>query len=88
MNWQRHRVYRVYWVDISHDNDWIEFDDIDRNIETDCKPMVASWTYIKSKKIFGVRWLYFTSSIDKSGRKYFERVMLPEGVIVKAEILK
>ena len=79
---KKHIKYEISWVDISHENSWVPFDDVDKNILNN-KPMVTLGFFIKQTKDFYV----FSSGIDLQSKNYFDQVTYPKGVIISIKEL-
>ena len=73
------KKYEISWVDIVHSNEWVSFDDIDKEIEESSRPIIILGNFIKETNDVYV----FSSGLDESLKQYFDLVIIPKGVVRK-----
>lgn len=70
-------TYKIVWIDIYHDTDWLDFDKVDKSIKENSNTIESVGYFIKETDDFYV----FTSGVDKTDEKYFDIVLYPKGVV-------
>ena len=76
--------YEIQWIDISHSNEWVDFDDINDEITKAEKPIRNIGYFITETPNSYV----FSSGINDSGKQYFDLVVYPKQVIKKIRLIK
>jgi hypothetical protein len=76
-------IYQYYWVDIHHDNEWIEKDEVDKKIDEANRPIANVGYFIKEKDDLFV----FSSGLASDG-DYFDIVVIPRSVIRKVVLIR
>lgn len=80
---KKHNKYAFTWFDIDHDNTWIGFDEIEEELKK--LGTIESIGYLVKQTS---KYLVFTSGIDFVNKNYFDKVVLPKGVIVSIREIK
>ena len=73
------KKYEISWVDIVHTNEWVSFDEVDKEIEDARRPIIILGTFIKETDDVYV----FSSGVDENLEQYFDLVVIPKGVVKK-----
>ena len=84
MKLKSNEKYEITWIDITHDNDWISFDEVDKKILSAEQPMVNVGYFMKETKQSYV----FYTGVDNEGKQYFDIVVFPKGVVIKIKLIK
>lgn len=80
---KNHR-YKVEWLDIMTDNNWLSLDEIHKEVEK-LKSITSHWIYLGKKG----EWYIFSSGASKDKEpQYFDWVAVPKGVIRKTTLIK
>ncbi len=81
------RLVAVEWIDITNENSWVDWEDLDREIAKEKKSVATSVGYLYSRD---KKWLVILPTImSKEGKK--ERVgyeLIPAGCVKRVRYLK
>jgi hypothetical protein len=79
------RRYKITWVDIDQNNAWCSIQDIKKDVkELREHPLEMVWMFVMETKDFYV----FSSGVDSTTGDYFDRIIMPKGVVKKIQLIK
>jgi hypothetical protein len=81
----RGRRYKITWIDIDQNNKWCSIQDIKKDVkELRAHPLEMVWMFVMETKDFYV----FSSGVDTTSGDYFDRIIMPKGVVKKIQLIK
>jgi len=81
----RGRRYKITWIDIDQNNKWCSIQDIKKDVkELREHPLEMVWMFVMETKDFYV----FSSGVDTTSGDYFDRIIMPKGVVKKIQLIK
>ena len=85
MKLKPNHLYEIHWLDITHNTDWIKYDNLNKEIEkAETDYVITRWTFLEETKELYV----FTSGVSAKDKDFYDVITMPKGVIKNIKLIK